>query len=351
VDTDGGPNDQHPWFTHVGDFNIVSDIDLTTGKTNKAAPFMTINAHGGPDYGFYDGPYNRGIKLKGFCPKKDPISGENMQYRFRFAPAANPLALTNITKEMITGVIVGSRPIAWKLFDNNLVNTFQTIIIAGSGATPDPTPTPVGSGPWPAIPPHVIVPDADGWIKVDQTGLDDGFYGPLLQFVTANAVPGGVAPGSVAGTLPADPKNGAAIRIVFEAGPVTGGVSFTNDLPKILINNWSQVQELNLLQFHTGGGDPCAELSTTLDVEYTVDHELLAGWNLQITSASPSAPGTVIPPFPGGSIGRGGAGTKHFDISTWQSCSYSVSLGSSRKLTDGENEDSGSPSVQTFCKM
>jgi len=351
VDTNTPPPFNHPWFTHVGDFNIVSDFDSTTGKTNKAAPFMTSTAHGGPNYGFYDGRLGYGVKLKGFCPKKDLISGENMQYRFRFAPAATPLALTNITGDMITGVIVGSRPILWKLFDDTLVTTFQTIIIDGSGATVDPTPTPVGPGPWPAIPPHVIVPDADGWIKVDQNGLDDGFYGPLLRFVTANAVPGGTAPGNGASTLPAVQKSGAAIRLVFEAGPVTGGVTFTNDLPKILINNWSQVQELNLLQFHSGGGDPCSELSTVLDVEYTVDHELLGSWNLQILSESPSAPGTVIPPFPVGSTARGGAGTKHFDISTWQSCSYQVWLGSSRLLTDGEEDDSGGSLLKTFCKM
>ena len=48
----------HPWFTHVGDFDILGDFDPGTGLTNKA------HGHGGPNYGFFGG-----LSLRGFCPK------------------------------------------------------------------------------------------------------------------------------------------------------------------------------------------------------------------------------------------------------------------------------------------
>ena len=65
----------HPWFTHVGDFDIYGDFDPGTGLTNKAQ-----GGHGGPDYGFFGC-----LKLRGFCPKYSPaFSGAPMAYRFLF---------------------------------------------------------------------------------------------------------------------------------------------------------------------------------------------------------------------------------------------------------------------------
>ncbi|MEO6982341.1 MAG: hypothetical protein ABI072_04420, partial [Edaphobacter sp.] len=67
----------HPWFTHVGDFDILSDFD-PTGLTNKAEA-----AHGGPQFGFFSN-----LSLRGFCPKYDPAhAGAQMAYRFLYQPA------------------------------------------------------------------------------------------------------------------------------------------------------------------------------------------------------------------------------------------------------------------------
>ena len=270
-----------------------------------------------------------------------------MQYRFRYALLSSPLTLNPITGDKVLPVLVGSRLIQWKLFDDNLIWTFQSIYVQGSGATPDPTPTPGGPGPWGSVPAHVIVPDADGWVKVDQNSLDNGFYGPLIRFNSTIAIPGGAAPGNGAGNAVSDPKNGTPIKIVFEAGPVGSPATFSNELSNVLINNWSEVRLVNLQQF-TGGGTGCSGLINDLNILYTVDHQQMAAWSVGISSAAPIPP--IAPPLPSGTIPRGAFGNRFINISTWQSCSYLVSLTSRRSLTDGENDDSGNTSYVTFCK-
>ena len=287
------------------------------------------------------------MKLRGFCPKTAP-SGPAlpMRYRFRYALLSNPLALTPITGDKVLPVLVGSRLIQWKLFDDNLVWTFQSIYVQGSGATPDPTPTPGGSGPWGPVPAHIIVPDADGWVNVDQNGLDDGFYGSLIRFNSAVAIPGGNAPGNGPGNPVSDPKNGTAIKIVFEAGPVGGAVTFSNELSNVLVNNWEEVRLLNLQQFMGGGS--CSDLLGDLNILYTTDHQQMAAWSIGISSAAVFPP--IAPPLPSGTTPRGGFGNRYINISTWPACSYLVSLTSRRALTDGENDDSANTTSVTFCK-
>ncbi len=339
VDIQVVPPFNNPWFTHVGDFHIITDINSVSGLTN--AP---VFGHGGPNYAFFGG-----MKLKGFCPKTSP-SGPSlpMRYRFRYAPLATPLALTPISGDKVLPVLVGSRLIQWKLFDNNLVWTFQSIYVQGSGATPDPTPTPGGPGPWGSVPAHIIVPDADGWINVDQNGLDDGFYGPLIRFNSVVAIPGGAAPGDGAGNPVTDPKNGTPIKIVFEAGPVGGAVTFSNELSNVLVNNWREVRQLNLQQFTGGGSGSCSDLMNDLNILYTTDHQQLASWSIGISSAATIPP--IAPPLPSGATPRGGFGNRYIDISTWPSCSYLVGLTSRRALTNGENDDDADTSHVTFCK-
>lgn len=339
VDIEVVPPFNNPWFTHVGDFHIITDINSVSGLTN--AP---VFAHGGPNYAFFGG-----MKLKGFCPKTSP-SGPSlpMRYRFRYAPLATPLALTPISGDKVLPVLVGSRLIQWKLFDNNLVWTFQSIYVQGSGATPDPTPTPGGPGPWGSVPAHIIVPDADGWINVDQNGLDEGFYGPLIRFNSVVAIPGGAAPGDGAGNPVTDPKNGTPIKIVFEAGPVGGAVTFSNELSNVLVNNWREVRQLNLQQFTGGGSGSCSDLMNDLNILYTTDHQQLASWSIGISSAATIPP--IAPPLPSGATPRGGFGNRYIDISTWPSCSYLVGLTSRRALTNGENDDDADTSHVTFCK-
>ncbi|HJR08203.1 MAG TPA: hypothetical protein VJ842_13155 [Pyrinomonadaceae bacterium] len=347
VDTDIPPPFDNPLFTHIGDFHILTDINAATGLTNSA-----VLGHGGPGYGFFGH-----MKLRGFCPKLSQ-SGSSlpMRYRFRYATLDDPTTLIPITGNMVSPVIVGSRLIQWKLVGDVLAWTFQTIQIAGAGATPDPTPTPGGPGPWGSVPTHVIVPDAAGWITVDQNGLDDGFYGALIGFKSEFAVPGGSAPGNGPGIAVsvANQKNGAPIKIVFEAAPVgpdpdppAGPDTFSNEVPNVYINNWNEVTLINLKQFEEGDAGSCTELTNDLDIKYTADHELLAGFSLGISSAAaiPGAPLTL----PSGTGPRGGFGTEHLDISGWASCSYIATLSTRRRLTDGEHDDPSRPNSLTFC--
>lgn len=340
VDVAQPPPFNNPLFTHVGDFHVITDINPATGLTNSA-----VLGHGGPGYGFFGYP-----KLRGFCPKTSPVGNPDpMRYRFLYVHPSAPAVQVPITPDKVYPVLVGSRLIQWDLFGTGLVWTFQSIYVAGSGATPDPTPTPVlpPGTPWGPVPAHVIVPDADGWVRVDQNALNGGFYGPLLRFKSDTAVPGGAAPGSGAGVAPADPKSGAGLRIIFQAGPVAGGVTFFNELTNIRINNWGEVSQLNLLQFHQPGANACSQITNNLDIEYTADHELMAAWSVGISSAAAFPP---PPPLPGGAVPRGGFGTHHLNVAGWPSCSYVVSLTTRRKLTDGETDDSGRTNMLTFCK-
>jgi hypothetical protein len=334
----------NPWFTHVGDFGIYADISSTTGLTNKAQ-----SSHGGPDYGFFNC-----LSLRGLCPKYHPSypasPSTRMAYRFLYQPAGAAVP-TPITGGFVCEVLVGSRYALW-----NGTSMLQTVRIRGTGTT-SPTP-PVGpAGPTP--PDHFIVPDAQGWVQVDVSALDDGFDGWLMGFSSSVAFPGGYpAPGVLAGApVPGlSQRNGADAAIIFQATrintipAVNGGAApdFTNQLARIHINNWDEVNLLDLQQFLNPGMTACSPLSNDLDILYTVDHELLADWHFGLTTASgmtltmpPSGPDVLHP--------RGNAGTFHQDISTWPMCSYALTLSTSRRLTDGLKDDLGKVNQKTFC--
>lgn len=334
--------DYHPWFTHIGDFSITGDISPATGRTVAAR-----GGHGGPDFGFFGA-----MSLRGFCPKTDPAhAGAPMAYRFLFQPAgaAQP---TPIGPGFVSEVLVGTRYCLW----NGNPNTLQTIRIRGTGTTSPDQPVQTAD---PSPPDHYIVPDANGWVTVDHAALDDAFSGYLLGFNSGAAiVPNGVAPtGVAAGTaVPvADQKNGVDTAIIFQAtrvstiGAVNTGTApdYTNQIGKVRINNWNQVAKLDILQFHTGGGTPCSPLNTDLDIEYTVDHELIAAWSISLSTAAPGVGLTNPPPPP--STARGGAGTHHENITTWPTCSYTVTLTTRRRLTNGLNDDTNLPTSKTFC--
>jgi hypothetical protein len=336
VDVNEQPPFNNAFFTHVGDYHIQFDVSSTTGLSSTA-PL----GHRGPGLGFFG--YT---KLKGFCPKVDPSdSSQAMRYRFRYEHPSAPGVLTPITGAgMLFPVLVGSRLILWDTFGTGMAWTFQSIYIQGSGATPDPTPLPGFPPPWGPPPPHVIVPDANGWIKVDQNSLDGGFFGPLLRFKTDSIVPGGAPPAAVTGSAPASLVNGTIIRVVFEAqtlaGPDNGPYRFTNELPKMLVNNWGEVGQLSIVQLTA---DPCAGISSSIDIKYTADHELMDNW--QVSCSGPT------PPLPGGTTPRGGFGTQPVNTSAWTPCAYSVSLTTRRALTDGENDDLGTNKATIiFCK-
>lgn len=340
VNVEAEPPYENPWFTHVGHFHINSDIDAASGLT--AQPVLN---HGGPDYGFFSN-----LELRGFCPKNDPATAQPMSYRFLFERLSSPGVQTPIVGNLVFPVLVGSRLIQWNTNGTGLQWTFQSIYIQGSGATPAVTPTPgVPPGtPWGAVPAHVIVPDANGWVAIDPGSLDGGFYGPLMGLRSHKAVPGGAAPGNGASNAPASPKDGEDLRIIFEAGPL-GVPTYGNDLPKIHINNWNEVRELNLQQFVTAGNS-CTPITNALDILYTADHELMAEWKVTISSAA-SAGGWAPPAgLPGGVGPRGNNGVHHENVGGWPSCSYKVWLTSRRSLTTGLYDDDEDSTLVTFCK-
>jgi hypothetical protein len=341
---------KHAWFTHVGDFNINTDIDPSTGKTNKAAPTGS-GAHGGPGFGFYDGLSGYGMQLIGDCPTTHPAGGDPMRYRFRYANPSTSATLQPISGANISSQLIGTRDVPWD-FGSGLTTTFQDIVLVPSGGSliPLPLPTIPAGGDPAGPPPALMMPDTDGWVIVDPLATNGTLSGPLMKFVSSSVVPGGsaVTAGDSAGNPPSSPKNGTAIRIVFEAEPVTGASAtsplLTNALPKILINNWQQVLLLDLVQF---GTSCCTPLTSALGIEYTTDHELMRSWGLGISSCA-TFPFTPLS-GPTAAKPRGDNGTDNVDISTWPGCSYLISLSATRALTDGLQDDPGANTVKTFC--
>ena len=350
---------KHAWFTRVGDFALYSDINfLTNGLTTHAAPFGFPGAHGGPGYGF-----TGGLKLVGDCPTTYPSGGQPMRYRFLYESPTSG-GLQSITAANLIAVVAGSRPISWDVFGTGAILTSQPIYVAPSGATPPgptpaPFPLPPPGTPWGPIPAVVLVPDASGWVTMDPATTNQGFSGSLVRFNSETVVPDGTAPSSGPGITPASPKNGTMLRIVFQAEPTTGPTiaspTLTNELAKLYVNNWSDVNDIGLVEFSGPGETPCSALTNALDIKYTADHELLATWSLAISTAATPNPAPVLPSGSGprGSVGGVPSGLTpplHQNISAWPACSYVLSLTTRRSLTDGETDDSGHTNILTFCK-
>jgi hypothetical protein len=351
------PNDSnHPWFTNVGDFNIApgADIDTTTGLT-----LHPENGHGGPNFAFF-----ANLSLGGFCPYADPVTSQPMAYRFLFQPAGAPISPTSdyvYGVNGVSGVNVGYRNTLW----HGNPNTLQKVWITGTGVT---SPTPPVSTPSLTPPDHYIVPDANGWVEVDQNALGGVFDGYLLGFSSDVAFPGGApTPGVLAGTVvpTANQNNGVNAAIIFQAtrvstiAAVNGGAApdYTNQLDTIHINNWIEVNELNFAEFATGC---CTPIDKTLSVEFTVDHEQMGAgaWSLDISSCALPSNIDLIdippppPPIAGVTFtagGRGGAGTIVEDTSLWPNCSYTATLTTRPGLTTGLIDRSDDPNPLTFA--
>ena len=158
-----------PWFTHVGDFDISPNLDISTTTGLTIAP---ENGHGGPNFAFYSC-----LKLIGFCPGLDPAhTTEPMAYRFLqqaagvatptpIAPAGPFGPLGPAGPGAVCQVFVGTRTTLW----HGDPKAHQSVWIIGTGKT---SLTPPPSTPAPAPPDHFIVPDANGWVPVDQNALD-----------------------------------------------------------------------------------------------------------------------------------------------------------------------------------
>lgn len=326
---------ENPIFTHIGYFNIQSDFNAD-GTANGVK-----GGAGGAGWGF-----TGAFRLRGQCPKTHPVSGEPMSYRFLYVDPVTS-AEKPVTGDMLVSDLLTSRKIPWDLNnDGTLEYAYQDLWLAGSGKTPV---LPPGTGT--AIPLHVIVPDADGWIEVDQEAIDDGFNGVLARVNSAKIVPGGAAPGSGAGNPPADPKTGATVTFIFETRTPGGPVLRQPQTVDVRLNNWAEVRELDLVEFQTGTDGACTGLTSTVTPKYTVQHEFLAAWSLGMSSAA--SPWTE-PPLPSGAgpSPNPSVAATHAPIAvgSWPACSYTVSLSTRRALTTGESNDDPDSRLRTFCK-
>jgi hypothetical protein len=336
-----------PWFTTVGWFDIYSDIDATSGKTNNSLPYSGLTSGGGPNFAFYSC-----LQLGGFCPATSPTDpGVAMRYRFLVDDGSGPLPITDTR---VCKVEAGTRLVDWPqnlagVAGPALVPTFQTVTIAGA-AEPDPIPPPTGD-PWVGPSAHTIVPDADGWVPVDPNAIGGGFQ-VLMGFDSTSVVPGGAAPLGTAGDPVASPLGGKDLAINFEATRTTvATIDYHNELNKIHINNWGEANELWFAEF---GTDCCTPIDATLSVQFTADHEEMdsGAWSLSISSRSKSAPGVITPAVSGPGVTvspRGGFGEIVEDTSGWLPCSYTATLTTRPGLTTGLNDRSAWPNSLTFC--
>jgi hypothetical protein len=345
-----------PWFTTVGYFGIYSDIDGTTGKTNKALPFPSLGSGGGPNFAFFGD-----LQLGGFCPATSPVfSGVAMKYRFLIDTGAGPQPITG---GLVSPVLAGTRLVNWPqnlagLAGPALVSTFQDVQVVAKPAPPDPTPPATGAA-WFAPSTHYIPVDDNGWVEVDPNAVGGGFQ-TLIGFHTDNALavpahnpnplPAGVA-------VPAGSAfTGADLSITFQATRITTmppGTTpdYTNALAKIRINNATETNALDFAEFVTGC---CTPIDATLSVQFTVDHEEMSagGWSLAISSCSPSAPGDITPAVSGPGVtlsARGGFGTIVENTATWGNCSYTVTLSTRPGLTTGLVDRGSWPNSLTFA--
>ncbi|MDP4261154.1 MAG: hypothetical protein Q8941_01370 [Bacteroidota bacterium] len=338
-----------PWFTHVGNYNITTDIN-PSGLTIHNRSFAS-----GVGFGFFSA-----IKLSGFATKKVPTDlSKALFYRFMFSFDGtnwNPVTETQSYHQRLK---VGVRQIIW-----GGTTAFQDIVIDPTQPASVPDSIPPDNSPNP-MPDHVLRQDANGWIRVDQVGLDNGFYGPLLWVNTNTIVPGGNAqdPGDVAGNNPVNPKNGKKVFFAFQttddpSNP--GSPDFREQSIKgvTYINNWSEVRLLTLDELTAGGAGGCNPITTHAHVHYTADHELIAGWSLYASSAALPGGITILSPGSSGTVPRGHAdnidlaspGTVNPAFNLWPSCAYRLGLSTRRKLTDGEDNDLGSLTELIFCR-
>lgn len=334
----------NPIFTRAGNFSIQWDVDPVTGLANKSKLGV-----GGAGFGFFGA-----VRLYGFCPKKKPGTSDDMYYRFKYVHADDPATEHPVTRDLLVPWIVEDRWIPWDEDGNgSVVPTSQMMQIGGAAATsPDVPPAPaVAPGtPWGEPPVHVVVPDDDGWMKVDGRIVGSGLSG-LLQLDTTALVPGGAAPGDGPGNAVSSPRNGKRLTLIFETSTDPSNPAATETQVRravLLVNNWEEVRLVNLQELMSGGGTPCTEIDATATVRYTVDHELIGAWDLGISTA---APGFVEPAALNAvpHLARGGNGAVPLPTAGWPACSYTLSLVSARKLTTGEWNDDANPSSVTFC--
>jgi hypothetical protein len=100
------PPPLRPWFTTVGNFDIYTQIDPGSGKTNTAlVPTLDMPWGGGPNFAFFNE-----LQLGGFCPSFSPTSpGVPMRYRFLYSKNKTTLAAA-INAAQTTITVAGGSP-------------------------------------------------------------------------------------------------------------------------------------------------------------------------------------------------------------------------------------------------
>jgi hypothetical protein len=95
-----------PWFTTVGNFDIYTQIDPASGKTNASlVPTINMPWGGGPNFAFFGE-----LQLGGFCPSFSPTSpGVPMRYRFLYSKDRTTMAIA-INAAQTTITVAGGSP-------------------------------------------------------------------------------------------------------------------------------------------------------------------------------------------------------------------------------------------------
>ncbi len=345
-----------PWFTSVGNFSITSDIDAG-GKT-----LLTKFGAGGTGFGFFGS-----VKLGGYATKKVPTAPASALY-YRFLYSLDNVTFNPVTTAQMEGTAlkVATRQITW-----NGTTAFQDVVIDINQPASVADSIPADNFPNP-IPDHVLHPDANGWVRVDQPALDNGFYGSLFYLNTNTVIGGGDASvGSTAGHFVTGPnqKNGQMLYIQFQttddpANPASTHLNTQSLIGKIYVNNWNEVSLLKLEELFANGGSGCTPVKTQAHVDFTVDHELINAWNVGIwsnaigsVSGLPSESNSMAPV----SSARGAGYILDLTApapyiltppysTPWPSCAYSLTLNTQRKLTTGEYNDQVKTNQVIFCK-
>jgi hypothetical protein len=198
---------------------------------------------------------------------------------------------------------------------------------------------------------------------VSEFAIGGGFgVGGWIIGLASNAI----APaGTAAAGNPGDPVpfseqlNGKDFRLIFEVARTDGTAlpSYTRVLEKLHVSNHPQVMRLGIMELGSSGVG-CNEITNTVSLAYTVDHELIDGWNIEFDSAAFStfSPGTPVKPYASGSTPRGAVAKPVIALTNpadpakdWPACSYQVKLTSRRALTNGLMDDQGASTAISFC--
>lgn len=341
-----------PLFTHVGNFNIVQDID-NDGTTNKAR-----QGTAGDGWGFHGA-----VPLLGFVPASHPDSGAQMYYRFLYRDQNGNE--TPVAGDLVAPVRVGGY-VDRSLGGAGLPGQFVELLVANAAYSPSPL--------LPTTRIEKLVPenghandDKNGWIEVPSPHGDDLGWGEIMKFDTRAAVPGGSGGSATATSGPTSPKSGTEIEVIFETtvddgsgDPDLGKINRQSETVTLHVNNYGEVRELDVVD--KNGNDIGCEVTDTAVVQYNADHEFLREAHVSLSSQASSHSGVTLPNrLAETTINRGSnppgtnrqwqgdvnlkskytGGGSITDFDQWPACTYIARLHTHLALTDGYYNDNG----------